>query len=141
MNELYIKDLFNECLVGKTIGITILEVREGYAKGSLLLKKEHINVFGTVHGGIVFILADHVGGACGNTIGKKALLVESSIQYFRPAFEGSTLFAEAFLTNRGKRIGRIDIKVTNEKTEDIAAMHMVFYITDEEHRGKTVKNI
>ncbi|MCX7966584.1 MAG: PaaI family thioesterase [Syntrophorhabdaceae bacterium] len=137
MNEEYIKKIFNECKVGNAIGINMLEVKEGYAKGSLILKKEHINVFGSAHGGIIFTLADHVGGACGNTIGKKALLVESSIQYFKPAFEGMTLFAESFLKHRGKRIGRIEIKVTNDKLEDIAVMHMVFYITDEEHKRQT----
>lgn len=135
MNEEYIKKIFSECSVGKAMGINILELKEGYAKGSLVLKKEHINVFGTVHGGIVFLFADHVGGACGNTLGKKAFNVESSIQYFKPAREGMTLFAESYLTHRGKKIGRIEIKVTNDRSEDIAAMHMVFYITDEQHKG------
>lgn len=135
MNEGYIKSLFNRCNVGHAIGIEVLEVKEGYAKGCLVLKKEHINVFGSAHGGIIFTLADHIGGACGNTLGKKALLIESSIQLFKPAFEGMLLFAEAFLTHKGKRIGRIEIKVTNDKSEDIGVMHMIFYITDEPHKG------
>ncbi|HOJ44387.1 MAG TPA: PaaI family thioesterase [Syntrophorhabdaceae bacterium] len=137
MDEEYVKNLFNECSVGRLIGIEILEVKEGYARGSLLLKNEHINVFGSAHGGIIFALADHVGGACGNTVGKKSVLIESSIQYFRPVFEGSRIYAEALLIHKGKKIGRIDIKVYNENSEDIALMHMVFYITNEGHRGKT----
>ncbi len=134
MNEEFVKAMFNECRVGSAAGINIFEVREGYAKGSLVLKKEHINVFGSAHGGIVFMLADHVGGACGNTLGKKAVNVESSIQYFKPALEGMTLFAEACLTYKGKRIGRIEIKITNDKSEEIAVMHTVFFITDEQHK-------
>lgn len=137
MDEDYVKNLFNGCSVGKLIGIEISEVREGYAKGSLLLKKEHINVFGSAHGGIIFTLADQVGGACGNTVGKKSVLIESSIQYLKPVFDGSRIYAEACLVHKGKKIGRIDIKVFNEKSEDIALMHMVFYITNEGHRGKT----
>ncbi|HOJ70729.1 MAG TPA: PaaI family thioesterase [Syntrophorhabdaceae bacterium] len=137
MNEEYVKNLFNECSVGRLIGIEISEVKEGYAKGSLFLNHEHLNAFGNAHGGIIFALADQVGGACGNTVGKKSVLIESSIQYFRPVFEGSRIYAEAFLIHKGKKIGRIDIKVFNEKSEDIAMMHMVFYITDEGHRGKT----
>jgi len=134
MNEEFIKTIFNGCSVGNAVGINILELKEGYAKGSLVLKKEHLNVFGSVHGGIVFILGDHVGGACGNTLGKKAVNVETSIQYFKPAFEGMVLFAEAHLTHKGKRIGRIEIKITNDKLDEIAVMHMIFFITDEHHR-------
>lgn len=137
MHEDYIKNIFNGCHVGKSIGINITEVKEGYAKGYLVIKKEHINVFGSAHGGIIFTLADHVGGACGNTIGKKALLIESSIQYFRPALEGDKIYAEAYLTYKGNKIGRIEIKVTSDKSEDIAVMHMVFYITNEQHKGET----
>jgi len=137
MVEDYIKELFNGCCAGRAIGIEITEVREGYAKGSLTIKNEHLNVFGSAHGGIIFTLADHVGGACGNTVGNKSLLIESSIQYLRPVFEGNHIYAEASLIYRGKKIGRIDINVYNEKYEEIALMHMVFYITDEKHTGKT----
>lgn len=137
MHEDYIKSLFNGCIVGKTLGIDITEVREGYAKGRIKLKKEHINVFGSVHGGIIFTFADHIGGACGNTLGKRAVLLESSIQYLKPAFEGSFLYGEALLTHKGKKIGRIDIKITDDKSDDIAIMHMVFFIKDEEHKATT----
>lgn len=137
----YIKKIFNDCNVGKLLGIEIVEVKDGMARGKLKLKKEHINVFGIAHGGIIFTLADHVGGVCGNSIGKKSLLVESSIQYFKGATKGETIFAEAQLIHKGKKIGRIDIKITDKQNKLIALMHMVFYITKYEHTSDTSYNI
>lgn len=137
----YIKRIFNNCNVSKLLGIEILEAKEGIARGKLTLKKEHINVFGTAHGGIIFTLADHVGGVCGNSIGKKSVLVESSIQYFKGAVEGDTIFAEAHLVQKGRKIGRIDIRITNDAKELIALMHMVFYITQHDHTAETYHNI
>mgnify|MGYP003486677516 FL=1 len=70
MNEEYIQRLFNHCNVGRLLDIDIYEVKEGRAKGKLKIKKEHINVFENAHGGIIFTFADHVGGACGNSLGR-----------------------------------------------------------------------
>ncbi len=141
MYEKQIRDLFNDCSVGRPMGIEICDVAEGYATGRLQVSEDHLNIFGTVHGGIIFTLADHVGGACGNTLGRKAVLVESTIQYVKAASRGDLLFAEARVTNRGRKIGRIDIKVERAGGEAIAFMHMLFFITDEEYKPETSGNL
>jgi len=137
MHEEYIKNLFNNCNVGKLLGIEVYDLKEGHAKGKLTIRNEHINVFGTVHGGILFTLADHIGGACGNTLGKKSLLIESTMQFMKGVLAGETLLAEAKLCYAGKRIGRIEIKVYRENEEIVAMMHMVFYMKSDDHKTKT----
>ncbi|HOF57268.1 MAG TPA: PaaI family thioesterase [Syntrophorhabdaceae bacterium] len=141
MNEEYIQRLFNHCNVGRLLDIDIYEVKEGRAKGKLKIKKEHINVFENAHGGIIFTFADHVGGACGNSFGKVAVLVESSIQYIKGVKEGENIFADAKLTHKGKKIGRIDIDVSSENGDVIALMHMIFYMKGDEHRTKTAEDL
>lgn len=137
MHEDKIRNMFNNCNVARFLGVDVYELKEGHAKGKLTIKKEHVNVFGTAHGGILFTLGDHVGGACGNTVGRKSLLIESSIQYVKGISEGDTVIAEADLTYAGKKIGRIDVKLYRENMEIVALMHMVFYITSYDHRGTT----
>jgi acyl-CoA thioesterase len=137
LHEKYIKDIFNNCNVGKLLGIEVYDLKEGHAKGKLKILREHINVFGTVHGGILFTFADHIGGACGNTLGKKSVLVESSIQFMKGVKEGETLVAEAKLRYKGKKIGRIETEIVRENKEIVALMHMVFYITSDDHKAKT----
>ena len=141
MHEEYIQELFNGCNVGRLLGIEVYEIEEGRAKGKLTIKGEHINVFGNAHGGILFTLADHVGGACGNSLGKVAVLVESSIQYMKGAKEGETVFAEATLIHKGKKIGRIDINIFRENGDLLALMHMVFYMKSDDHKAKTPENL
>jgi acyl-CoA thioesterase len=133
MHEEHIKKLFNTCNVANLLGIEIIELEEGRAKGRLVLRKEHMNLFGSVHGGILFTLADHVGGACGNTLGKKAVLVESSMHYLRGVSEGMAIFAEATLTHWGRTIGRTDVRVFDEDNNVIALGHQICYIKDDEH--------
>jgi acyl-CoA thioesterase len=137
MHEGYIKDLFNECGVAGLVGVEVLEVEEGLGRGRLTIRKEHLNVFGDVHGGILFTFADHIGGACGNTFGNKAVLVESSVHYVKGSSgEGRTIFCEAVLTHRGKKIGRIDARVYEEDGSTIALVHQIFYIKDDEHAAE-----
>ncbi len=137
MHEEYIKKIFNECSVGRLLGIEICEVKEGFAKGKFTLKDKHMNVFGSSHGGIIFTFADQVGGACGNSIGRKTVLVESAIQYFKGAAAGETIYGEAAYTYQGKKIGRIDVKIYNDRYELIAMMHQISYTSENEHSPET----
>lgn len=131
--------MFNECGVTKLLGIEITELAEGMAKGRLVVREEHLNVFGGIHGGILFTFADQIGGACSNTVGKKTLLVESSIQYMKDTSGDKVIYCDATLTHRGKTIGRVDAKVYTEQGELIAMTHHVFYIKAEEHPVEVVE--
>jgi acyl-CoA thioesterase len=56
-------DLFSQWL-----GISVMETREGYSKITMTVRKEMINGFGIVHGGIAFSLADSCFAfACNNS--------------------------------------------------------------------------
>ena len=38
------------------LGVEVLEVKEGYSKIKMTIRKEMVNGFGIVHGGIAFLL-------------------------------------------------------------------------------------
>lgn len=137
MDVKHIKELFNNCVVGRSLGIEVLEVRRGYAKGRFQIKDEHTNIFGGIHGGILFTFADHIAGACDNSLGNKTLLVESNIQCLKTAHVGDTIYAEATSTHRGKNIGRVDVKVCSEAGDTIALAHMVSFSKGEIYERKT----
>jgi len=40
------------------LGIEVLEIKEGYSKIKMTVRKEMVNGFGIIHGGIPFSLAD-----------------------------------------------------------------------------------
>ena len=66
MTEL-LETIRKEAMKGYTeySGIELTEVGEGYAAGRVVIKPQHLNPSGAVHGGIIFCLGDVIGGiAC-----------------------------------------------------------------------------
>ena len=50
--------MMKEDLFSQWLGIELLEVREGYSKIKMIVRKEMVNGLGITHGGIAFSLAD-----------------------------------------------------------------------------------
>jgi acyl-CoA thioesterase len=90
-------------------------------------------MLGMPHGGILFTLADQVCAACGNTLGKKAVAIESHIHFMKSAPGAEVLRAEASITHRSRSIGRTDATVFTPDGVTVARMHQIFFIKDEEH--------
>lgn len=125
-----IKRKFNACNVSALLGITIDHVEEGLARGRMTVTEDHTNVFGGIHGGLLFAFADQVGGACGNSMDYKALLVESVARFKKSAREGEVIYAEARLTHSRKKSDTIEITVTNGGNEVLATLKMTSYIIE-----------
>jgi acyl-CoA thioesterase len=109
----------NETFI-KWLGIEIIEVGVGFAKIKMIVTDEMTNGHGTAHGGISYSLADSCFAYCSNSLGKKAMSVETSISHTRPAFVGDTLFATSNLENVSKSLAIFNIKVTNQDDKVVA---------------------
>jgi acyl-CoA thioesterase len=103
------RDYFRELL-----GIKVLEVKEGYAKMSMKVGKEHTNFVGFTHGGVIFALADCAFAEVTNFGDRKAVAVQVSINFIKPTSEGDTLTAEASLASEGKTFLLYDVAVTKD---------------------------
>ena len=59
--------MMQDDLFSQWMGMQVLDVKEGYSKITMPIRKEMINGFGIVHGGIAFSLADSAFAfACNN---------------------------------------------------------------------------
>ena len=104
-------DSFREIL-----GIKILELRDGYAKLSLEVTKDHTNALGAAHGGAIFALADCAFAQAANYGDNVAVAIQVSINFLRPALEGDKLIAEAIRVSDGKTLTLFHVTVArNEK--------------------------
>ena len=92
------------------VGLSVVEQRTGYSKCILELADHHYNSFGTVHGGVLFTLADSgMGSALYPTLseGEMFATIEVKINYFKPVLSGVvTCITE--VVNRGKTIAHIE---------------------------------
>jgi acyl-CoA thioesterase len=80
---------------GPAWGITIEEARAGYARVSMTVRADMLNGHGTVHGGMVFALADTAFAYVCNGRNEKTVAAQASIIFLGSAAEGDRLIAEA----------------------------------------------
>ena len=122
MNDLdKIKDYFSHDLFAtETSGIVIEDARPNYAKCSLKVERRHLNANNTVMGGALFTLADFTFAIASNTGDYSTVSLSSSITYFSPAGEGTTLYAESECIKSGRSTCTFVIHITDDKGKKIA---------------------
>ena len=108
-------DLFSQWL-----GIEVLDVKDGYSKIKMTVRKEMINGFGIVHGGIAFSLSDSAFAFACNNRNNLSVALDTSINFTKPVHVGDVLIAEAKELHNGKSTGLYHITVTNQKDHTVA---------------------
>ncbi|MEO8116237.1 MAG: hydroxyphenylacetyl-CoA thioesterase PaaI [Bacteroidota bacterium] len=108
-------DLFSQWL-----GIEVLEVSEGVSKIKMIVRKEMINGFGIVHGGIAFSLADSAFAFACNNRNVLSVALDTAINFTKPVHVGDTLIAEAKEIHNGRSTGLYHIEITNQHEHLVA---------------------
>ena len=120
-------DLFSQWL-----GITVIDVKEGYSKIQMTVRKEMINGFGIVHGGIAFSLGDSAFAFACNNRNVLSVALDTSINFIKPVHVGDVLTAEAKELHNGKSTGLYHITITNQKEHVVAMFKGTCYRTGKE---------
>ena len=113
-------------LFAQHCGIELLEAAGGSSKARLAIEKRHLNGIGTVHGGVLFTLADYAFAAACNSHGTVAVAINCSISYVK-AVQSGVLIATARETSLGGRIGTYSIDITDDKGALIAIFQGMAY--------------
>ena len=117
-------DLFSQWL-----GIKVLEIKEGYSKIKMVVRKEMINGFGIVHGGIAFSLADSAFAFACNNRNILSVALDTSINFIKPVHVDDVLTAQAKELHNGKSTGLYHITITNQKEHIVAVFKGTCYRT------------
>jgi acyl-CoA thioesterase len=115
VNHMMENDLFSQWL-----GIEVLEVKEGFSKIKMTVRKEMINGFGIVHGGIAFSLADSAFAFACNNRNNLSVALDTSINFTKPVHVGDMLTAVAKELHNGKSTGLYHITITNQNDHVVA---------------------
>ncbi len=108
-------DLFSQWL-----GITVLEVREGYSRITLTVRSEMINGFGIVHGGVAFSMADSAFAFACNNRNVLSVALDTAINFTKPVHVGDVLTAEAIEIHNGRSTGLYHITIKNQNDHVVA---------------------
>lgn len=108
------------------LGMKLTKLGPGTAEAELIPSDHMLNSHGTVHGAIIFSLADYVFAAASNSYGKIAVGVSNNINFLSAGKRGETLTARAEEIKKNHKLAWYKIDVSNER-ELIATMEaMVF---------------
>jgi len=99
----------------ETLGIKVLEIKDGYSKVSMKIEKNHTNALGFTHGGAIFSMADYAFAQACNFGDNVAVAVQVSINFLKPSVEGDVLTAEAVRVSDGKTMGLYQVTVKNQE--------------------------
>jgi len=102
------------------MGVEVLDVKEGYSRIKMTIRKEMVNGFGIVHGGIPFSLADSAFAFACNNRNNLSVALDVTITFTKPVNIGDVLTAEAKEVHNGRSTGVYLITVTNQKNEQVA---------------------
>lgn len=122
-NELATKvvhQLTENDLFSKWLGIEVLEVAPGYSKLKMTVRKEMINGFGIVHGGVAFSLADSTFAFACNNRNNLSVALDTSINFIKPVHVDDVLTAEAKEIHNGKSTGIYHVSIFNQNNHLVA---------------------
>lgn len=119
VNHMMEHDKFSQWL-----GITVLEIKEGYSKIRMPVRDEMVNGFGIAHGGIAFSMADSAFAFACNNRNNLSVALDTSINFTKAVQAGDTLTAEAKEIHNGRSTGLYQITITNQNNEQVAHLRV-----------------
>ncbi|MBP6430841.1 MAG: hydroxyphenylacetyl-CoA thioesterase PaaI [Ferruginibacter sp.] len=125
VNHMMQHDAFSQWL-----GITVIDVKEGYSKIKMTIRAEMVNGFGIIHGGVTFSLADSAFAFACNNRNQLSVALDTSINFIKPVHIGDELTAEAKEIHNGKSTGLYHIEITNQNNQVVAQFKGLCYRTD-----------
>ncbi len=108
--------------IAKTLGINLIEARDGVAIATMKVDERFHNPMGTLHGGIITDLADlSLGVAIASLLGdsESFTTLELKINFLRPVYQ-TELRAEAKVVHRGRTIALVETVVKNAEGREVA---------------------
>ncbi|KFI05916.1 hydroxyphenylacetyl-CoA thioesterase PaaI [Massilia sp. BSC265] len=118
--ELAGKTMYERDPASQALGMTLDEIRPGYARMSMRVRGDMLNGHATCHGGYIFMLADSAFAFACNSHNFNTVGAGCTIDYLAPGREGDVLVAEAVEQALQGKTGVYDIKVTNQDARTVA---------------------
>jgi len=127
VDKMYENDAFSQWL-----GIKRIEDGAGISVLQMTVRKEMLNGFYILHGGISYSLADSALAFASNSHGRKAVSVETSISHTHACKEGDVLTTHTQEMSLSNKIGVYQITITNQEDKTVALFKGTVYRTSKD---------
>lgn len=117
------------------MGIKPILIEEAHCILEMEVRKEMLNGFATLHGGIAYSLADSALAFASNSYGRISPLINGNMSYSKAAKIGDALIAEAKVISLGNKKADIDVTITCKGHEEpFYFFRGTVYRTSKEHK-------
>lgn len=130
--EKVVRQMMEKDEFSRWLGIKIVEIKPGYSKIKMKVRKEMLNGFGITHGGITFSLADSALAFASNNYGRVAVALETNLAFPKPVYEYDELTAVAEEQSKGNSVGIYNVTVTNQENVKVGIFRGTVYRTKKE---------
>jgi len=117
----------SEDTFARQIGMKLIEIQPGFARTTLPITEQTVNIYQMAHGGAIFSVADQACEAAGNSFGEPAVALQHSIHFLNGGKPGDFLEGTAKVISRSKRIGLIEFEVRNQEGLLLAQGQQLIY--------------
>ncbi len=115
------------------MNIRLEEIGAGKCRLRMEVRKEMLNGFGIIHGGVTFALADSTLAFASNSHNRLSVSLNVAMSYVKSAKEGDVLVATATEQVLGGKTGTYDVEVVNRSSgQKIALFRGTVYRTSKE---------
>lgn len=128
--EEIVHQMFDNDAFSKWLGIEVIEIGEGVSTLRMTVRKEMLNGFEVLHGGITYSLADSALAFASNAYGRKSMSIETSISHTLSCKEGDVLTTKTVERSLSNKIGVYDISVYNQDEKVVALFKGTVYRSD-----------
>lgn len=112
------------------LGIKFSELNKETAVAKIPFSKKLCNPYGSLHGGVLYSIADIVCGTLACTSGYYCTTVEGSMQYLNPAINTSHIVCTARITKSGSHMVFVTCDLTTAEGTLIDSGNFTFYKTN-----------
>ena len=121
--KMTLKDNLNQSdRFAASCGISLTDIKEGYAVAEMTVQERHLNGGGVCQGGALFTLADLAVAAAVNSHRQLTFGIQNSISFLHSAQKGDRLKATAEEIFNHPKIPYVNVKIENQNGELIAVL-------------------
>lgn len=124
--------MYNNDPFSKLLGMQLIEIKEGFCKLQMQVKKDMLNGFSIAHGGITYSLADSALAFASNSRGIQSVSIETSINHLSKVVEGDILTASTEEKNLTGKTGLYIVNITNQNNQAVALFKGIVFRTGKE---------
>ncbi|MBR1470541.1 MAG: PaaI family thioesterase [Lachnospiraceae bacterium] len=127
-----LSDLVRKNRYMQSIGIELLELKEGYARGRLPFSEDIVNPYGSMHGGVLYSLADTIAGLAACTCGRYSSTIDGGLHYLRPAMGTAYVYCEAHVLRQGRQIAVYRAELLDDRGVLLDTGEFTYFMLEEE---------